>query len=189
MLTKHLLSPNGPRASFLRVLTVVHLVLVVVIVGGFLWVDPASITDWFTTFATSRSTLSQRAVLFVAMGSGGLHIAIAVSAVLVPIALSRGRAPATRTRLLGVYLAFVLAFLVVKAVALVIGLQMQLPMFDIQQIDSAGAVSDVNPWGIVALLLAHASLACIPAFALVLSTPLFSPRAASAPASPAATYQ
>lgn len=109
---------------------------------------------------------------------------MAFSAVLVLVALSRGRAPATRTRLLGVYLAIVVAFLVVKAVGLLVGVQMQLPMFDRHVVDAAGVIRRVSGWWIVGTFLAQASLACIPAFAIVLSSLLISPRAVAAPATP-----
>jgi uncharacterized membrane protein len=118
----------------------------------------------------------------MSIGSGGLHVVVAFSAVLVLVALSKGRAPAMRTRLLGVYLAIVVTFLVVKAVGLVVGVQMQLPMFDRHVVDAAGVISRVSGWWIVGTFLAQASLACIPAFALVLSSLLIAPGAAVAPA-------
>ncbi len=151
---------------------------------GVFWLDPTWIGESFTTFSGGGYTPGQRALLFLSVGSGGFHLVVAFSAVLVLVALSRGRAPATRTRLLAVYLGIVAAFLVAKAVGLVMGLQVQLPMFDVHTLDGAGVLTRVSGWRIVGTFLAQASLSCIPAFAIVLSGVFISPGAAAAPATP-----
>jgi hypothetical protein len=50
-------------------------------------------------------------------------------------------------------------------------------------VDAAGVIRRVSGW-IVGTFLAQAALVCIPAFAIVLSILLISPRAAAAPATP-----
>jgi hypothetical protein len=166
----NLLSPTGSRASFLRVVATVHLVLAVIVVGAFFWLDPTWISQAFTTFSNQGYTPGQQALLLMSIGSGGLHVVVAFSAVLVLVALSSGRAPAMRTRLLGVYLGIVVVFLVAKAVGLVVGVGMQLPVFVWHEVDAAGVITRVSGWRIVGTFLAQASLACIPAFAIVLSS-------------------
>ncbi|MCU0689628.1 MAG: hypothetical protein MUE97_07810 [Phycisphaerales bacterium] len=97
----HLLQPTGARAAFLRVFTTVHLALAVVITAGTLWVEPASVSEWFNTFPGSGFTLGQRALLFMSMGCGGLHVGVAFSAGLILIALAAKRSPSLRTALIG----------------------------------------------------------------------------------------
>lgn len=167
----------------MRVLTTVHLAIGVLIVGGLFWLDPTWIGESFTTFSSGGYTPGQRALLFLSVGSGGFHIVVAFSAVLVLVALSRGRAPATRMVPLAVYLGIVVVFLVAKAVGLVVGVVMQLPVFVWHVVDAAGVIRRVSGW-IVGTFLAQAALVCIPAFAIVLSILLISPRAAAAPATP-----
>jgi hypothetical protein len=173
----HILSPTGSRASILRVLTTVRLVLAVFIVGAFFWLDPTWISHAFTTSSSKVYTPVQRALLFLSVGSGGLHVVVAFSAVLVLVALSRGRAPATRMALLAVYLGIVAMFLVAKIIGIV-GLQTQVAMF------APGAAFEMGSWWAVGTFLAQASLACIPAFALLLSSLFIAPGAAAAPTTP-----
>lgn len=172
-----LLSPTGSRASFMRVLTTVHLAIGVLIVGGLFWLDPTWIGESFTTFSSGGYTPGQRALLFLSVGSGGFHIVVAFSAVLVLVALSRGRAPATRMVPLAVYLGIVAIFLVAKIIGIV-GLQTQVAMF------APAAAFEIGSMWAVGTFLAQAALACIPAFAIVLSSLLISPSAAAAPATP-----
>ena len=160
-----LLSPTGSCASFLRVLTTVHLAIAVFIVGAFFWLDPTWVRQLFTTFSSGGYAPGQRALLFLSVGSGGFHIAVAFSAVLVLVALSKGRAPAMRTRLLGVYLGIVATFLGAKIIGLV-GFQMQGAMFA----PGGRAATELGGWWMAGILYAQAALACIPAFAIVLSS-------------------
>ena len=161
----NLLSPTGSRASFLRVVATVHLVLAVIVVGAFFWLDPTWISQAFTTFSNQGYTPGQQALLLMSIGSGGLHVVVAFSAVLVLVALSKGRAPAMRTRLLGVYLGIVATFLVAKIIGLV-GFQMQGAMFA----PGGRAATELGGWWMAGILYAQAALACIPAFAIVLSS-------------------
>ncbi|MFO0491767.1 MAG: hypothetical protein ACK51T_04965, partial [bacterium] len=79
----NLLSPTGSRASFLRVVATVHMLIAILIVGGISWIDPTWVWRWFNTYSGSGYTPGQRALLFLTLGSGGLHNIVALSAVLV----------------------------------------------------------------------------------------------------------
>lgn len=175
----NLLSPSGSRASFMRVVTTVHLAIGVLIVGGLFWLDPTWIGGSFRTFSSDGYAPGQRALLFLSVGSGGFHLVVAFSAVLVLVALSRGRAPAIREGLMGLYFGIVALYLVAKFIGIV-GFQMQGVMFA----PGGGAATELGGWGMVGILYAQAALVCIPAFAIMLSYLFDSSGGVAAPATP-----
>jgi len=152
----------GSRASWLRILAMTHILATIIFAAMALFVDPSWAGQWLNTFGGTGYNVVQRMLLFVCLGFGGVHIAIGLAAVLVVIALSGGRSPASQSRLLTIYLAVTGLFFVTKVVGWV-GFQLQGVML------GSGAATEAGGWAMVGMEIGWAALICLPAIVILLS--------------------